>query len=200
MDANRLEKGRLSMIGKWIELIYKVATGSWKTRLALAPLVAVMFVSLIGLLIGLSFAADRFLSFPKALFPSWSKAGGLALLALGLFIMVLSIFYFIKAKGTPVPLNPPPKLVKDGPYQFVRNPMLTGIFMQLFGLGIATGSPSLAFIFTPLFIGVNIWELKTIEEPELVKRLGAEYVEYKKKVPMFFPFRIGRNAQPNRQP
>jgi protein-S-isoprenylcysteine O-methyltransferase Ste14 len=43
------------------------------------------------------------------------------------------------------------------------------------------------FIFTPLFIYANYWELKAIEEPELVKRLGAEYVAYRKKTPMFFP-------------
>lgn len=187
------------MTGKWIDLIYKVATGSWKTRLVLAPLVGAIFASLIVLLIGLSFAVDRFLSFPKSLFPCWSKAGGIALIALGLFIMVVSILYFINAKGTPVPLSPPPKLVVTGPYRFVRNPMMTGIFIQLFGLGIATGSPSLTFIFTPLFIVVNVWELKTIEEPELVKRLGAEYVEYKKQVPMFFPFQVGKIAQRDRK-
>jgi protein-S-isoprenylcysteine O-methyltransferase Ste14 len=46
---------------------------------------------------------------------------------------------------------------------------------------------SLFFFFTPLFILANIWELKKIEEPELAKRLGKEYIEYKKTVPMFFP-------------
>jgi protein-S-isoprenylcysteine O-methyltransferase Ste14 len=33
----------------------------------------------------------------------------------------------------------------------------------------------------------NVWELKHIEEPELVKRLGKEYVEYRKRTPMFVP-------------
>lgn len=28
-----------------------------------------------------------------------------------------------------------------------------------------------------------------IEEPELEKRIGSSYVEYRKKVPMFFPYR-----------
>ena len=68
--------------------------------------------------------------------------------------------------------------------------MLTGIFIQLFGLGIALGSISLVWVFTPLFIIIHVWELKKVEEPELVKRLGQDYVEYKKRVPMFFPFCI----------
>ena len=70
--------------------------------------------------------------------------------------------------------------------------MLTGIFMQLFGIGIAVGSLSLLFIFTPVFIVMNVWELKKVEEPELAKRLGDAYVEYKKQVPMFFPFKKRR--------
>jgi protein-S-isoprenylcysteine O-methyltransferase Ste14 len=30
-------------------------------------------------------------------------------------------------------------------------------------------------------------EIKYIEEPELEKRLGKDYIEYKKRVPRFFP-------------
>ena len=65
--------------------------------------------------------------------------------------------------------------------------MLTGIFALLFGAGIFFGSLSLLLFFTPLFILLNLWELKAIEEPELVKRLGQEYMEYRKATPMFFP-------------
>jgi len=106
--------------------------------------------------------------------------------------VVLSMAYFVKVRGTPVPFSPPPKLVVTGPYRFVRNPMLTGIFVQLFGIAVVLGSLSLAFIFTPLFIVINVWELKRVEEPELTRRLGEVYVEYKEQVPMFFPFRKTR--------
>ena len=34
---------------------------------------------------------------------------------------------------------------------------------------------------------INFWELKSIEEPELEKRLGEEFIEYRKRTPMFFP-------------
>jgi protein-S-isoprenylcysteine O-methyltransferase Ste14 len=65
--------------------------------------------------------------------------------------------------------------------------MLTGVFALLFGIGIFFGSVFLLFVFIPLFIFINYWELKAIEEPELVKRLGQEYIEYRKMTPMFFP-------------
>jgi protein-S-isoprenylcysteine O-methyltransferase Ste14 len=69
--------------------------------------------------------------------------------------------------------------------------MLTGVFVLLFGFGMFFGSVSLLFVFTPLFILLNFWELKAIEEPELVKRLGQEYIEYREMIPMFIP-RLGR--------
>jgi len=105
--------------------------------------------------------------------------------------MLWSILHFIKVKGTPVPFNPPPKLVITGPYAYVRNPMLSGMFILLFGFGILFNSISLVFIFTPIFILLNFLELKAIEEPELEKRLGKDYSKYKKRVPMFFP-KLGR--------
>jgi len=49
--------------------------------------------------------------------------------------------------------------------------IIMGIFMFMLS------SLSLIFIFTPFFIIVNTIELKIIEEPELEKRLGKEYLE-----------------------
>jgi len=180
----------MSLTGKWIDLIYRAATGSWKTRLLVAPFAGVVFLSLIAAFILLSLSMDHYLHFPKAFAYPWSLAAGICLITLGLFLMLISIACFARAKGTPVPFSPPPRLIKTGPYRYVRNPMLTGVFLQLFGLGTALGSLSLLFIFTPLFIIFNVWELKNIEEPELAKRLGHEYGEYRKQVPMFFPFRM----------
>ena len=73
--------------------------------------------------------------------------------------------------------------------------MLTGIFVLLFGLGFMFSSVSLVFFFTPLYILINVWELKKIEEPELIKRLGDEYVEYQRNTPMFIPGCRARSKQ-----
>jgi protein-S-isoprenylcysteine O-methyltransferase Ste14 len=177
----------MSLTGKWIDLIYKVATGNWKVRLIIAPVVGIMYLSLIGLFIFLSFLVDKILQLPKIFCYPWSLIIGIPVIIAGFILMIFSIFHFLKVRGTPVPFSPPPKLVTDGPYRFARNPMLTGIFIQSFGLGILCNSLSLILIFTPLFILINYWELKRVEEPELEKRLGQEYVAYKKRVPMFFP-------------
>ena len=175
------------MYCKLINLFYKTATGSKKIRNFLTPIGVIFFFSLIGLFIIVSLWTDKLLHFSKFISYPSNIYTSLLILTLGLFLMLWSILYFIKVKGTPVPFNPPPKLVTTGPYSYIRNPMLCGVFILMFGFGIFFRSISLVFIFTPLFILFNFLELKTIEEPELEKRLGKDYLEYKKSIPMFFP-------------
>jgi protein-S-isoprenylcysteine O-methyltransferase Ste14 len=74
--------------------------------------------------------------------------------------------------------------------------MLTGVFILLFGIGLALNSISLVLVFTPLYVVMNYWELKNVEEPELVDRLGSEYIEYRGKTPMFIP---GLRAKPQHE-
>jgi protein-S-isoprenylcysteine O-methyltransferase Ste14 len=178
----------MSIIIKWIDLIHKTATGNWKTKLIFAPIVGLFYLTVIGFFIYISFIFDKFVNFPGILINPWNLIIGIPVVIIGFTLMFFSVLFFLKVKGTPVPLSPPPKLVKSGLYKYVRNPMLTGIFVQLFGCGIITNSISLIFIFTPLFMLINIWELKMVEEPELEKRLGKDYIDYKKQVPMFFPW------------
>src|SRR5665648_185942 len=176
-----------SFRNKLINLFYKTATGSKKVRNFLTPIGVIFFFSLIGLFIIISLWFDKVLHFPKLISYPLNIMISFFILSIGLSLMLWSILHFIKVKGTPVPFNPPPKLVTTGPYSYIRNPMLSGVFMLMFGFGILFRSISLVFIFTPLFILFNFLELKTIEELELEKRLGKDYSKYKKRVPMFFP-------------
>ncbi|OEU68113.1 MAG: hypothetical protein BBJ57_00115 [Desulfobacterales bacterium PC51MH44] len=184
---NSMEFEIVSLKTKWINLLYKVATGSKKVRTLLTPIGATFFIVFIVLFIFLSLQVDRLLKLPKLLPTPLNIFLSLPILFLGLFLILWSLLHFLKVKGTPVPFNPPPQLVMIGPYAHARNPMLTGVFILLLGFGTIFRSVSLVFIFTPLFIFINVLELKAIEEPELSKRLGEEYLEYKKRTPMFIP-------------
>ena len=177
----------MSFCNKVINLFYNTAVGSKKVRNLLTPIGVIFFLSLVGLLIIASLWFDKVLHFPKLISYPLNIIISFLILSQGLFLIIWSILYFIKVKGTPVPFNPPPRLVNTGPYSYIRNPMLSGVFILMFGLGILYRSISMVFIFTPLFILFNFLELKAIEEPELEKRLGKDYSKYKKRVPMFFP-------------
>jgi protein-S-isoprenylcysteine O-methyltransferase Ste14 len=182
-----LEWEIVSLKTKWIDFLYKVATGSKRFRSFLTPIGAAFYALLTALFVVVALHVDKFLRLPKFLPKTLALILSLPILSLGLFMMGWSVYNFLKVKGTPVPFNPPPKLVTTGPYAYTRNPMLTGIFVLLFGLSVFFGSISLVILFTPLFIFINAWEVRAIEEPELEKRFGEEYIEYKKKTPMFFP-------------
>ena len=176
---------------KWIDFLYKVATGSKKARNIFTPIGATFYGVFTVLFVISALYVDKFFKLPKLFTEPLNIILSLPLFSIGLLLLGWSVLNFLKEKGTPVPFNPPPRLVTTGPYHHLRNPMLSGLFFLFFGFGILFGSLSLIFIFTPLFIVINVWELKAIEEPELSKRLGEEYNEYKRRTPMFFPgFRI----------
>jgi len=167
--------------------LYRVATGSRKIRNFFTPIGAFFYGLLIVSFVVVALQVDRLLGLREIFSGSLSVILALPVFLIAFFLLGWSVLNFFKAKGTPVPFNPPPRLVTTGPYAYVRNPMLTGVFALLFGLGVLLGSTSLIVVFTPLFILINVWELKVIEEPELIKRLGEEYLEYRKRTPMFFP-------------
>jgi protein-S-isoprenylcysteine O-methyltransferase Ste14 len=170
-----------------INLIYKRATGSKRIRAILTPLVGSIFFCIVLLLIFTSFSLDRFFGLPEFISKPLEIALSLPFLIIGSFLWLWSAGKFIRTKGTPVPINPPPKLVTDGLYAYSRNPMMTGLFMVMVGIGIFCGSITLTFIMTPLFVLMSILEFKYIEEPELKKRFGQAYTEYKEKTPIIIP-------------
>jgi len=171
----------------WIDLLYAVATGTRKTRTLLTPIGVLIFGLFTALFVLSAVVVDRLIDLPGFLHEGARLVVSIPVISVGVAVTTWSAFHFMKVKGTPVPFNPPPKLVKTGPYRYARNPMLTGVFLFLFGIGFAINSVSLVFVFTPMYVLVNVWELKHIEEPELVKRLGKEYVEYRRQTPMFVP-------------
>lgn len=170
-----------------IDFIHRTVTGPNRARVALAPLFALFFLSLIVMLIAVSFYLDERFGFAPFLTRPFRLAASLPFLAGGALLWAWSVWRFLKTKGTPVPVLPPPVLVTDGPYAYSRNPMLTGVFLILAGIGILCGSVWLTFVMTPLFVCIAVSEFKTIEEPELERRFGRAYVEYRQRTPLVIP-------------
>ena len=112
---------------------------------------------------------------------------GLVFICTGMLIMVLTVSMFIrKGVGTLAPWSPPQKLVTGGIYAHVRNPMIMGVLIVLIGESIAILS-LLIFKWAILFFIVNNIYFFIYEEPDLDKRFGDNYKEYKKHVPRWIP-------------
>lgn len=169
-----------------VDLLYAVTTGPERRRRLLAPVGLLFAVGLMLLVVFGSSSTDRALALRPLLPGAIGGAIGGGLLAAGL---VLWAWCFTLFKGKGVPFSPPHQLVVAGPYAWVRNPMLSGLSAALLGVGFILHSVSMVFLWTPAFVLSNVIELKLIEEPELERRLGAMYKEYRARVPMFIPKR-----------
>jgi len=170
-----------------LQLFHSVATGSRRKRELLTPIGLLIFGLTLAAVVVLGLFTDRVFGMPELLTGTLGVSIGVVLTVLGAMLCGWCVLRFVRAKGTPVPFNPPKELIVTGPYIWMRNPMVTGVFTALFGLGLILHSVSIVLIWTPLYILVHLIELKKVEEPELELRFGAAYIDYKRAVPMFIP-------------
>jgi protein-S-isoprenylcysteine O-methyltransferase Ste14 len=119
--------------------------------------------------------------------PVFLQVVGLVLLSLGLVLFVASLRRFAtEGKGTLAPWDPPRVFVVHGPYQFVRNPMISGVILFLFGEAFALLSPPHG-VWAVCFVILNLIYIPLIEEPQLERRFGDSYREYRRHVRRFIP-------------
>ena len=123
-------------------------------------------------------------AFPVSLAP---LLAGCALICGGLTLLGKTIHLFATiGKGTLAPWDPTQKLVVQGPYRHVRNPMISGVWCILLGESVLLGSVPV-FIFALLFVTINHVYFITSEEPGLMRRFGEEYLLYRNAVPRWVP-------------
>lgn len=112
---------------------------------------------------------------------------GLALFAVGLLLFLASLRRFATdGQGTLAPWDPPRRLVVRGPYRFVRNPMISGVNFLLFGEALVLTSPPHG-VWAVVFLLPNLVYIPLVEEPQLERRFGESYREYRRHVRRFLP-------------
>jgi len=127
---------------------------------------------------------------PRGARPALSGAGaaGWLLIAAGIALYVACAFwgFALRGQGTPLPLDPPKKLVVEGPYAVVRNPMYWSVASVMLGEAAVFHSRALAEWATAFFLGANVFVL-FFEEPALRRKFNTEYEEYCRRVPRWLP-------------
>jgi len=116
-----------------------------------------------------------------------TQIAGMFLLAIGFFLFASSLRRFAtEGNGTLAPWDPPRRLVLHGPYRYVRNPMISGVIIFLFGEALVLLSkPHLEWAL--IFLVANFIYIPILEEPQLKRRFGGDYVEYCRNVPRLIP-------------
>jgi len=106
---------------------------------------------------------------------------GFILIFFGVFINLWTDKLFKNAKTNVKFHTLPNKMICRGPFKFSRNPMYLGMLCILLGVAVFIGN-LLSFIFPIIFIFVIELKFIPIEEKNMKKAFGKEYVKYKNKV------------------
>ena len=146
---------------------------------------ATLFISLL-----LVFLPGEVLAWSGVVRPAKLGIAGIAGIALGTAGAALALWciltFVVVGKGTPAPFDPPRRLVVQGPYRFVRNPMYIGAGLALLGAAIVYRSPALLGYVVVLLALTHAFVL-LYEEPTLVRLFGTSYDEYRANVRRWIP-------------
>ncbi|HMJ74827.1 MAG TPA: methyltransferase, partial [Iamia sp.] len=118
--------------------------------------------------------------------PRWQLVVAAVVSAPAAALALQAVREFAAAGGTPVPLDPPRRLVTSGPYAYVANPMQLGATLLLAGWGALLSSPAvtMAAVGGAAFsAGIAAW----CEDGELGARFGAEWRAYRRVVRLWIP-------------
>lgn len=112
---------------------------------------------------------------------------GIPLLAWGYLQYRLVGGYRLKLGGGGPGLDTPPdRIVAEGPYRFLRNPMYLGHLIFMAGLAITFRSWAAVVL---LLVHIPWFHTRVLkDEAHLEERFGAPYREYKTRVKRWIPF------------
>ncbi len=111
---------------------------------------------------------------------------GYGLFVTGVAFRWYAIFYLGRFFTPNVVIQEKHRLIKNGPYRFVRHPTYTGGIAAAVGLTFSAGNwLSLSVILIPIF-AVMSWRIQ-IEEAALLEAFGEEYRIYMKRTKRLIP-------------
>jgi protein-S-isoprenylcysteine O-methyltransferase Ste14 len=118
---------------------------------------------------------------------------GLLQIVGGLCVLVGSAVYLwclwdfaVFGRGTPAPIDAPKRLVVQGPYRYVRNPMYVGVLLVIVGWSTLFQSWPIARYAIGAALFVHLFVI-LVEEPSLQRRFGDDYDRYREAVGRWIP-------------
>ena len=123
----------------------------------------------------------------RAFWQSLRVLTGMAVFAAG-FVAYLacSAWLIFHGRGPHVEFDPPKVFVANGPYRWVRNPVVITLLVTVLGEAIFLGSWGI-FALVALGLPLAHYQVTRVEEPRLEKRFGESYVDYCRRVPRWMP-------------
>jgi protein-S-isoprenylcysteine O-methyltransferase Ste14 len=117
----------------------------------------------------------------------WVDASGWCLVLAGAAVLCHAFVAFAwHGRGTPAPSAPTERLVVQGAYRHVRNPMYVAVLALVLGQVLLFASWGLFAYLVVLGITVNAF-VRLYEEPTLREAYGSSYEEFCANVPRWLP-------------
>jgi len=118
--------------------------------------------------------------------PGVSGVGWLLVLAGAAVLGHAFVAFAWHGRGTPAPSAPTERLVVEGAYRHVRNPMYVAVLALVLGQVLLFASWGLFAYLVVLAVTVNVF-VHTYEEPTLREAYGPVYDEFCENVPRWLP-------------
>jgi len=162
----------------WLVAAFSMKRGriQWTRELRIRALIVVLAIVLLR--VGF-FRSNGLNSDP------WRAGLGLFFFALGLAFAVWARVHLGRNWGTPMTLKNDPELVTDGPYDFIRHPIYSGVLLAGLGTAVAV---SWALLIAVLLGGVYFVYSATVEERNMAEQFPEAYPAYRHSTKMFVPF------------
>jgi protein-S-isoprenylcysteine O-methyltransferase Ste14 len=112
--------------------------------------------------------------------------GGILLAAGTIALVSAFVRFVVEGTGTPAPVAPTEQLVVGGLYRHVRNPMYLAVGATIVGQALLLGRPVL-LLYAAAFAVAVVAFVRGYEEPTLARQFGAQYDEYRRAVPGWWP-------------
>ncbi len=132
------------------------------------------------ILLLLSIGCDSFFPLLKFIFSPFNYLG-FGLIIFGVIINLWTDSLFKQNQTTVKPFEMPNFFVTSGPFKLSRHPMYLGMMSILLGVAIFLGS-LIAFAFPIIFLIIMERRFIPLEEKNLEKKFGNQYIDYKKRV------------------
>ena len=122
----------------------------------------------------------------KGISPEWTHINldfyllnslALVLMLGGIVLRAIAIFTLGRFFTTNVAVQPGHRVIRQGPYRWMRHPSYTGGLITFFGLGLAFANWLSLAVLMVLIVVVYVYRMN-IEEKALIASLGEEYLEY----------------------
>lgn len=118
----------------------------------------------------------------------WISGIGMGIVAVRIWLKWWAMLTLGEYWSVHIEIREPHKLIKEGPYRYLRHPAYLSNLMAYLGIPLIANAFYTLIVVLLIYTPFNLIRLH-LEEKELIRKFGEEYEDYRTKVPALFPIR-----------